>query len=87
MTKISSKGRVRASDKDGSEEYLKGRRAGVDNTYGEDHDGVAERTLASGKGDSDGGGEDGLGATASRLYQAAVHNRGDKIGDKALTER
>lgn len=79
--------RVRASDKDGSEEYVKGRRAGVDNTYGEDHDGVAERTLASGKDSDDGGGEDGLVAAARNLYQAAVHNRGDKLGDKALTER
>jgi hypothetical protein len=79
--------RVRASDKDGSEEYVRGRKEGVHNTFGEDHDGVAERTIASGKRDSDGGGEDGLGKAAHDVYQAAVHNRGDKMGDKALTER
>jgi hypothetical protein len=82
--------RVRASDKDGSEEYVRGRKAGVDNTYGEDHDGVAERTVASGKRDSDGGGEDGLGAAARGVYQHAVKSGGgsyDGKGDRALHDR
>lgn len=79
--------RVRSSDVSGNEKYVRGRRAGVDNTFGEDHDGVAERTVASGKRDSDGGGEDGLDTAARNIYQDAVHNRGDKMGDKALTER
>ena len=89
MTKISSKGRVRASDKDGSEEYVRGRKAGVDNTYGEDHDGVAERTIASGKRDSEGGGEDGLGKAASAIYRKAVKNGDgkDEMGDQALHQR
>jgi hypothetical protein len=69
------------------EEYLKGRRAGQEGTHGMARKGVAEKTIYPGERDSDGGGEDGLGECASRLYQNAVHNRGDKDGDKALTER
>jgi hypothetical protein len=88
--KISSKGRVRASDKDGSEEYVRGRKAGVDSTYGEDHDGVAERTVASGKRDSDGGGEGALGSAARGVYQHSLKNGGgvyDGKGDRALHDR
>jgi hypothetical protein len=71
----------------GSEEYLRGRRAGVEGTYGTPHDGVAERTVISGKDSNDGGGEDGLTSTARNLYRQAVNNSGDKYGDKALAER
>lgn len=72
----------------GSEEYVKGRRAGVEGTYGEDRPGnSAEKTIFPAGGNSDGGGEDGLGAVASRIYRKAVENRGDDMGDKALTER
>ncbi|HWX29593.1 MAG TPA: hypothetical protein VNZ53_19375 [Steroidobacteraceae bacterium] len=81
--------RERASDISGNEEYVRGRRAGVDNTYGEDHDGVAERTIASGKRDSNGGGEDGLNAAASAIYKKAVKNGDgkDPMGDQAIHDR
>lgn len=69
------------------EDYLKGRTAGQEGTHGIKRKGNAEKTIAPGETASDGGGEDGLSETASRLYQAAVHNRGDKDGDRALTER
>ncbi len=71
----------------GNEMYVKGRRAGVEGTYGEAHDGVAEKTVASALDSNDGGGEDGLKSAASSIYEKAVMNRGDSIGDKALTER
>jgi hypothetical protein len=79
------------------EEYLRGRRAGVEKTYGKEgapYRGVgskwggnsAEATnLAKGEGNS--GGNEELASAARSLYQDAVHNRGDKDGDKALTER
>ena len=79
-------GRKESMDR-GSEEYLQGRRAGVEGTQGEKRKGVAEKTIWQGQGSSDGGGEDGLGATARSLYKQAVNNSGDKLGDKALTER
>jgi hypothetical protein len=69
------------------EEYLAGRRAGVEGTYGEKHDDVAEKTLRPGYDSNDGGGEDGLKSAASSIYSKAVGNKGDSIGDKALTER
>jgi hypothetical protein len=69
------------------EEYLKGRKSGVEETYGASRKGVAEKTLLPHSDTCDSGGESELNATASRLYQGAVHNRGDKDGDKALTER
>jgi hypothetical protein len=72
----------------GSEEYVKGRRAGVEGTYGEDRPGnSAEKTIFPASGNSDGGGEDSLGEKASSIYRKAVENRGDDMGDKALTER
>lgn len=77
------------TDISGNEEHVRGRKAGVTDTYGESHDGVAERTIASGHRDSDGGGEDGLGAAARGIYRKAVKNGGgrDAEGDQALHER
>lgn len=69
------------------EEYLKGRKSGVEGTQGASRKGVAEKTLLPHSDVNDSGGESELNACASRLYQSAVHNRGDKDGDKALTER
>ncbi len=79
------------------EEYLKGRRSGVEKTYGKEgapYRGVgskwsgnsAEATNLS-KGEGNSGGNEELASAARSLYQDAVHNRGDKDGDKALTER
>ena len=68
------------------EEYLEGRRAGVEGTYGEKRKGVAEKTVIK-HAEGEGGGEDHLPNVASRLYQRAVKNEGDGLGDKALTER
>jgi hypothetical protein len=84
---MSSKVNRREAPDRGAEEYLKGRRAGVEGSYGEAHDGVAERTVVSAIGNGLGGGEDGLEATAKSLYGQAVRNTGDKLGDKALMER
>jgi hypothetical protein len=69
-----------------NEEYVKGRRAGVEGTYGDKGRGVAERTVVP-KDNTDSGSEDGLPGVAHSLYEKAVKNRGDSIGDKALTER
>ena len=69
------------------EEYLKGRKAGVEGTHGASRKGVAEKTLLPHSDVNDSGGENELNECARRLYQDAVHNRGDKDGDKALTER
>lgn len=71
----------------GEEKYLKGRQAGVEETQGVKRKGTAEKTIFPGERNSDGGGEDGLGAAAHSIYEKAVHNSGDSIGDKALTER
>jgi hypothetical protein len=70
------------------EEYLEGRRAGVEGTHGASRGKMgAEKTLLPHSDVNDSGGESELNECASRLYQNAVHNRGDKDGDKALTER
>ncbi len=70
------------------EEYLKGRRAGVEKTYGESRGSKgAEKTMLPHSDVNDGGGESELTRAARSIYQDAVHNRGDKDGDKALTER
>jgi hypothetical protein len=79
------------------EEYLRGRRAGVEETSGKEgkpYRGVnskwsgnsAEATNLS-KGEGDSGGNEELASTARSLYQDAVSGRGDRLGDKALTER
>ena len=78
------------------EKYLKGRREGVEDTYGAkdkrlpgNHGRVAERTVATTKMDQSDSGSlhEELTECARSMYQDAVHNRGDKHGDKALTER
>lgn len=88
--------RMKTPANGGGEVHVKGRTAGVQGTYGaprgEDNHGpvgkrVVEKTIEPGERDSDGGGEGPLGEAASSVYQKAVHNRGDSIGDKALTER
>ena len=80
----------------GNEEYVKGRRSGVEGTYGAERSKdnkapvgtrVTEKTIYPGERDSDGGGEGPLGEAASSIYQKAVSNRGGDLGDKALTER
>ena len=69
------------------EEYLKGRRAGVEGIHGASRKGIAEKTLLPHSDVNDSGGESELNEKARSIYQSAVHNRGDKDGDKALTER
>lgn len=71
----------------GNEEYLKGRKAGVTGTSGQKRKGVAEKTVHSKEDTHDSGGEAELPGVARSLYQDAVKNRGDRLGDKALTER
>jgi hypothetical protein len=69
------------------EEYLKGRKAGVEGTHGAERKGVAEKTLLPHSDTCDSGGESELNECARSLYQDAVSGRGDRLGDKALTER
>jgi hypothetical protein len=71
------------------EEYLKGRRAGVEGTHGASRKGVAEKTLLPHSDTNDSGGESELNECASRIYQKARKNggAGDGEGDQALTER
>jgi hypothetical protein len=69
------------------EEYLEGRKAGVEGTFGMKRKGVAEKTLVPHPDVNDSGGATELNECARNIYQNAVHNRGDKDGDKALTER
>jgi hypothetical protein len=69
------------------EEYLKGRKAGVEGTHGASRKGVAEKTLLPHSDVNDSGGENELNRVARSIYQDAVSGRGDRDGDKALTER
>jgi hypothetical protein len=69
------------------EEYLKGRRAGVEGTHGAERKGLAEKTVLPHSDVNDGGGENELSRVARSIYKDAVSGRGDKDGDKALTER
>lgn len=80
------------------EEYLKGRRDGVEKTFGKEghpyrgvgskwHGQSAEATNLSKDDGHDSGGNSELASAARGLYQDAVHGHGDKHGDKALTER
>ena len=78
------------------EAYLHGRRAGVEDTYGRkdkrlpgSHGRVAEITVPADKMDQADSGslQSDLTEAARSMYQDAVHNRGDKHGDKALTKR
>lgn len=79
-------GKMEKADMKG-EEYHTGRRAGVEGTHGEKRKGVAEKTILPHSDVNDGGGQSELSKAARSIYQEAVHNRGDKDGDKALTER
>lgn len=80
-------GKKESADMKG-EEYLKGRRAGVEGTHGASRGSKgAEKTLLPHSDVNDSGGESELNRAARSIYQDAVHNRGDKDGDKALTER
>jgi len=88
MSKVDSKNGDRANES--GEAYLKGRRAGVEGTYGMARKGnVAEKTNVADKMDqSDSGSlQSDLTSAARSIYQDAVSGRGDKMGDKALTER
>ena len=88
MSKVDSKHGDRANES--GEAYLKGRRAGVEGTYGKARAGhSAEKTNVADKMDqSDSGSlQSDLTSAASSLYKSAVSGRGDKEGDKALTER
>ncbi len=71
------------------EEYVKGRRAGVEGTEGSSRKGVAEKTIPdSNMHDADSGSrQKDLSEAAKGMYSKAVGNRGDAIGDKALIER
>lgn len=80
-------GKREAANESG-EKFLKGRRAGVEGTHGAARKGVAEKTIIGHGDQRDSGSLDPeLGKAASGLYGNAKHNRGDKYGDKALTER
>jgi hypothetical protein len=91
-----SKGRT-MSPPTGDEKHVRGRKAGVEGTYGKKSGhgpaalrhkkDVAEATAVQRDESCDGGGDVELAKAASSVYQDAVHNRGDKLGDKALTER
>ncbi len=69
------------------EEYLKGRRAGVEGTHGASRKGVAEKTLLPHPDVNDSGGNSELNEKARSIYRNAVENRETPDGDKALTER
>jgi hypothetical protein len=82
----------------GMNKYLKGRKEGVQGTYGDPRGKMgkgpighltAEKTIAVGGRDSEGGGEDQLGPVAKAIYEKAVSNGGgrDHMGDQALHER
>jgi len=88
MSKVDSKHGDSANES--GEAYLKGRKSGVEGTYGKSRKGAsAEETNVADKMDqSDSGSlQTDLTSAARSLYQDAVSGRGDKMGDKALTER
>jgi hypothetical protein len=68
------------------EEYLKGRKAGVEGTHGASRKGIAEKTLLPHSDVNDSGGENELNAVARKLHQKALRNDGSG-GDPALIER
>lgn len=80
---------VRESANESGEAYLKGRRAGVEGTYGQSRGGKgAEKTAIGGGDQSDGGTLDpALRSSAKSMYGKAVRNAGDDIGDRALFDR
>jgi hypothetical protein len=70
-----------------SETYLKGRRTGVEGTQGMSRKGNAEKTVLPKNDMHNSGSEGDLAECARSMYQRAVKNEGDSIGDRALTER
>jgi hypothetical protein len=101
MAKTDNEGGIRRTEKvdSKSEEYVRGRRAGVQGTYGASRSKdslapvgtlAAEKTVYPGEASSEGGGEDSLGSTAAALYGNSIKNGGgreDAVGDKALKDR
>jgi len=93
MAKGSGLGKEKANMS--GEAYVKGRQAGVEDTYGDKNarlpgnKRVAERTAASDRMDQSDSGSVHSEVTdkAHSMYQDAVMNSGDKYGDRALTER
>ena len=81
-------GKKQAANMSG-EAYLKGRKAGVEGTEGATRKGIAEKTIPdSNLHDADSGSRQAdLSAATKSLYDKAVYNKGDAIGDRALTER
>lgn len=71
------------------EEYLRGRRAGVEGTHGASRKGVAEKTALPHSDKHDSGGESELNQKAGSIYKKAVKNGGggDTGGDCALRDR
>jgi hypothetical protein len=69
------------------ESYGSGRKTGVEGTYGASRKGLAEKTVLPKEDTHDSGAEGSIPSVAHSLYDKAVKNRGDSIGDKALTER
>jgi hypothetical protein len=87
-SKVDSKHGDKANES--GEAYLKGRKAGVEGTYGKSRAGrSAEETNVADKMDqSDSGSlQSDLTSSARSIYQNAVKNRETPDGDKALTER
>jgi hypothetical protein len=101
MGKVDNEGGIRRTEKVDSrgEEYVRGRRSGVQGTYGAPRSKdsmapvgtlAAEKTVYPGQDSSLGGGEDSLGSTAAALYGNSIKNGGgreDAVGDKALKDR
>ena len=70
------------------ESYLKGRKSGVEGSYGTSRGGKGvEKTVIAKEDTHDSGAEGAIPTAAHSLYRKAVKNQGDSIGDKALTER
>lgn len=71
------------------EAYLKGRKAGVEGPSGKAQKGVAEKTVPADKMDQSdsGSAQTDLTSAAHSLYQRAVKNEGDEMGDRALFDR
>jgi hypothetical protein len=89
---MASKVNSRNGDKanESGEAYLKGRKAGVEGTYGKSRSGnlAQETNVADVMDQSDSGSlQTDLTSSAKSLYSQAVKNTGDKLGDKALLER
>ena len=67
------------------EDYLHGRKAGVEGTYGEKRKGLVEKTVLP-KEESDSGARSDVSSVAKSLHRKALRNDGSG-GDPALSER